>query len=180
MSDTIRKPVPHHFLRASLIAFGLLAVVLPPAGYDAVAYHLVFVGDYVINSTGSPLSFNQVFVDDLNEMPEVGTASGIGFTALRYVGRDSAAFSTTINPETAQGILDYDFVEGRTHDGRKYRILSIIEAFAMEKGPNGHHAGPFQGFTLHQPAITFQSSFIKAAPRSFGGGSFPHSGFAPR
>ena len=37
-----------------------------------------FVGDYVINSTnGGSLSFSQEFVDRLNEVPEVGTATGL-------------------------------------------------------------------------------------------------------
>ncbi len=39
-----------------------------------------FVGDYVINSTnGGSLSFSQTFIDQLNTLPEVGTATGLGF-----------------------------------------------------------------------------------------------------
>ena len=35
------------FAGVALVHRALVAVVLPPAGYDAVAYHLVFVGDWV-------------------------------------------------------------------------------------------------------------------------------------
>jgi putative ABC transport system permease protein len=73
----------------------------------------VFIGEYVINSSnGGALSFSQAFVDRLNELPEVGDATGLGFAQLRYTGRDSVAFSTTADPATATGLLDYDFIEG--------------------------------------------------------------------
>jgi putative ABC transport system permease protein len=73
----------------------------------------VFIGEYVINSSnGGALSFSQEFVDRLNELPEVGDATGLGFAQLRYTGRDSVAFSTTADPATATGLLDYDFIEG--------------------------------------------------------------------
>src|SRR3546814_14230519 len=32
-----------------------------------------------------------------------------------------------LRPEYPGHVWSYDFVEGRTHDGRKYRILSIID-----------------------------------------------------
>ena len=39
-----------------------------------------FIGDYVINSSnGGAVSFGQEFVDQLNEVPEVEVASGLGF-----------------------------------------------------------------------------------------------------
>ena len=42
-----------------------------------------FVGDYVINSTnGGALSFSQSFIDQLNTLPEVGTATGLGFVPI--------------------------------------------------------------------------------------------------
>ena len=38
------------------------------------------MGDYVINSTnGGSVSFGQDFVDQLNTLPEVGAATGLGF-----------------------------------------------------------------------------------------------------
>ena len=77
----------------------------------------VFIGEYVINSTnGGALSFSQQFVDRLNDLPEVGDATGLGFAQLRYASRDSIAFSTTVDPDTASGLLDYDFVEGSLAD----------------------------------------------------------------
>jgi hypothetical protein len=73
----------------------------------------VFIGEYVINSSnGGALSFSQAFVDELNELPEVGAATGLGFARLQYAGSDKVSFSTTVEPSTAEGLLDYDFVEG--------------------------------------------------------------------
>ena len=72
-----------------------------------------FIGEYVINSSnGGSLSFSQEFVDGLNELPEVGAATGLGFARLQYADTDKGFFATTINPATAEGILDYQFVTG--------------------------------------------------------------------
>lgn len=72
-----------------------------------------FIGDYVINSTnGGSLSFGQEFVDQVNALPEVGAATGLGFTVLQYADRPGGAFASTVNPVTAAELLDYDFVEG--------------------------------------------------------------------
>jgi putative transposase len=37
-----------------------------------------------------------------------------------------------LRPEYAGHVWAYDFVEGRTHDGRKFRILTIIDEFSRE------------------------------------------------
>ena len=72
-----------------------------------------FLGEYVINSSnGGSLSFSQAFVDTLNEIPEVGAATGLGFARLQNVDDNKGFFATTVNPATAEGILDYTFVEG--------------------------------------------------------------------
>jgi putative ABC transport system permease protein len=72
-----------------------------------------FIGDYVINSSnGGSLSFSQQFVDQIDALPEVAAATGLGFTVLQQVDSNAAAFATTVNPVTAQGLLDYDFIEG--------------------------------------------------------------------
>jgi putative ABC transport system permease protein len=72
-----------------------------------------FTGDYVINSSnGGALSFSQTFIDELNTLPEVGAATGLGFTRLQNPTTGTGAFATTINPATAQGMLDYHFLEG--------------------------------------------------------------------
>lgn len=72
-----------------------------------------FIGDYVINSSnGGSLNFSQEFVDQIDALPEVGAATGLGFTVLQRVDSKAAAFATTVNPVTAQGLLDYDFIEG--------------------------------------------------------------------
>jgi transposase InsO family protein len=37
-----------------------------------------------------------------------------------------------LRPEYPGHVWSYDFVEGRTHDGRKFRILSIIDEASRE------------------------------------------------
>lgn len=76
-----------------------------------------FLGDYVINSSnGGALSFAQSFVDDLNELPAVGEATGLGFLPMIDLRSGAGAFATTINPATAADLLDYDFLEGSFAD----------------------------------------------------------------
>ena len=71
-----------------------------------------FQGEYVINSSnGGSLSFSQEFVDNLNELPEVGTASGLGF-AFVATANGKAAPGAVINPSTAEGLVNLKFVEG--------------------------------------------------------------------
>jgi len=71
-----------------------------------------FVGDYVINSTnGGSLSFSQVFVDQLNDVPEVGVASGLGFAFVAdEEGRPAPG--AVVDPATADGLLELAVVEG--------------------------------------------------------------------
>lgn len=93
-----------------------------------------FLGDYVINSSnGGSLSFGQEFVDELNTLPAVGDATGLGFTRLQYVESGKAGFSTTINPATAASLLDYDFVEGGVADLTPDGIL-VSEGEAKRQG----------------------------------------------
>ena len=71
-----------------------------------------FVGDYVINtSNGGALSFSQVFIDQLNTLPEVGTATGLGFVPIADANGERAG-GATINPQTAEGLLQFDFIQG--------------------------------------------------------------------
>ena len=37
-----------------------------------------------------------------------------------------------LRPEHPNHVWSYDFVEGRTHDGRKYRMLNVIDEFTRE------------------------------------------------
>ena len=37
-----------------------------------------------------------------------------------------------LRPERANHVWSYDFVEGRTHDGRKFRMLNVIDKFTRE------------------------------------------------
>jgi putative ABC transport system permease protein len=71
-----------------------------------------FVGDYVINSSnGGSLSFSQTFIDELNTLPEVGAATGLGFVPLADASGERAG-GATINPLTAGGLLQFEFLQG--------------------------------------------------------------------
>ena len=71
-----------------------------------------FVGDYVINtSNGGALSFSQTFIDGLNTLPEVGAATGLGFVPIADASGERAG-GATINPQTAGGLLRFDFLQG--------------------------------------------------------------------
>jgi putative ABC transport system permease protein len=71
-----------------------------------------FVGDYVINtSNGGSLSFSQTFIDGLNTLPEVGAATGLGFVPIADAAGDRAG-GATIDPQTAKGLLKFEFVQG--------------------------------------------------------------------
>lgn len=75
-----------------------------------------FLGDYAINSTnGGALSFSQDFIDQLNELPEVGAATGLGFARVEFANGDGA-FGSTVDPTTADSLLNYDFVAGSFRD----------------------------------------------------------------
>ena len=101
-----------------------------------------FVGDYVINtSNGGALSFSQVFIDQLNTLPEVGTATGLGFVPIADANGERAG-GATINPQTAAGLLRFDFIEGSlaalTPEGMlisegeaKRKHLSLGDVFAV-------------------------------------------------
>ena len=72
-----------------------------------------FAGDYVVNSTnGGPVSFGQEFVDSLNELPQVGQATGLGF-AFGIADTDGeTANGLAVDPLTADGLLNIEFVAG--------------------------------------------------------------------
>ena len=37
-----------------------------------------------------------------------------------------------LRPEQRNHVWSYDFVEDRTHDGRKYRMLNVLDEFSHE------------------------------------------------
>ena len=98
-----------------------------------------FIGDYVINSTnGGSVSFGQEFVDQLNEVPEVGVASGLGFAFGVADSAGKAASGAVVNPETAAGLVNLVFVQGAMTDLTPDGILiSESEAKDREIGMGG-------------------------------------------
>ena len=94
-----------------------------------------FVGEYVVNSTkGGSVSLPQTFVDDVNALPEVGTASGLGFAIV--VGSDGKPEpGAVINPVTAEGLLNLQFVQGSMADLTPGGVLmSVNEAKGKQRG----------------------------------------------
>ena len=92
-----------------------------------------FQGEYVINSTnGGSLSFSQELVDQLNELPEVGTASGLGF-AFVATADGKGAPGAVINPVTAEGLVNLTFLQGSMSALTPQGVL-ISEGDAKSKG----------------------------------------------
>ncbi|MEY4175839.1 MAG: hypothetical protein RI900_3004 [Actinomycetota bacterium] len=72
-----------------------------------------FVGDYVINSTkGGSVSLGQEFIDQLNALPEVGTATGLALARGVADAEGKPAFGAVIDPATVGGLIDIEFVQG--------------------------------------------------------------------
>jgi putative ABC transport system permease protein len=72
-----------------------------------------FVGDYVINSTkGGSVSLGQDFVDQLNEIPEVGVATGLGFARGVADIEGKPAFGAVVDPATVKDLVNVEFVDG--------------------------------------------------------------------
>jgi putative ABC transport system permease protein len=93
-----------------------------------------FIGDYVVNSTnGGSVSFGQEFVDQLNEVPQVGVASGLGFAFGVADVEGKAAGGAVINPATAEGLVNLVFVHGGMSDLTPAGIL-ISEQEAKDRG----------------------------------------------
>ncbi len=102
-----------------------------------------FIGDYVINSTkGGSVSFGQDFVDQLNGMPEVGVATGLGFARGVADVEGKPAFGAVVDPATVKGLIDITFTAGGidalTTDGvlisegeAKRRGLGIDDVLAL-------------------------------------------------
>jgi len=72
--------------------------------------------EYVINSTnGGAVSFSQGFVSQIQALPEVGAATGLGFARLTYADGTSAVGSAVDGPGAAE-LLDYRFLAGSFAD----------------------------------------------------------------
>jgi putative ABC transport system permease protein len=92
-----------------------------------------FVGEYVINSTnGGSLSFSQVFVDRLNEVPEVGDASGLGFAFVADELGEPAP-GAVIDPATAGGLLELAVTSGSL-SALDATGMALRESEAAERG----------------------------------------------
>ena len=90
-----------------------------------------FLGEYLINSSGSAVSFNPDFVDDLNRIPEVGVATGLGFAQVEMAD-GSSGFGQLIDPATAASLLNYEFVAGSFAQFTAHGIL-VSEGEASRK-----------------------------------------------
>ncbi len=93
-----------------------------------------FIGDYVINSTkGGAVSFGQEFVDQLNGMPEVGVATGLGFARGVADAEGKPAFGAVVDPATVKGLIDITFTGGSI-DALTTEGVLISEGEAKRRG----------------------------------------------
>ncbi len=93
-----------------------------------------FVGEYVINSTkGGAVSLSQDFVDQLNTMPEVGVATGLGFARGVADADGKPAFGLVVDPATVQGLVKVQFAQG-SMGALTARGLLISQGEAKRKG----------------------------------------------
>ncbi|HRE02751.1 MAG TPA: FtsX-like permease family protein, partial [Ilumatobacteraceae bacterium] len=92
----------------------------------------LFIGDYVINSTnGGPVSFGPSVVDDLNAIPEVGAATGLGIASVADAD-GKPMLMRAVNGPFAEGLLNLQFVAGSFADLTSDGML-ISESEARRK-----------------------------------------------
>jgi putative ABC transport system permease protein len=74
-----------------------------------------FKGDYAINTTARGFGgLSPSLADDINEMPQVQRATGIGRLTVKI--DDKGQFLTTINPATVEGVFDIGLISGSYAD----------------------------------------------------------------
>ena len=73
-----------------------------------------FHGDFVISVDNFGFGgLSPKLADDLNKLPEVGTAAGIGVNYANVNGKGKTV--TVVDPTTAGAVFDLDFIEGQAH-----------------------------------------------------------------
>jgi len=86
-----------------------------------------FTGDFVI-STNAQLGFGGLspsLADDINKLPEVDRASGLGILTVKIDGKGQ--FLSTVNPSTIDGVFNIGLTSGTYND------LSANSIFVSEK-----------------------------------------------
>ncbi len=69
----------------------------------------------------------------LSQGRSVGEAvRSIGVTQFTYYPLAQGVWWRIVYPASTGAVWSYDFVEGRTHNGRKFRMLNIIDEFTRE------------------------------------------------
>ncbi len=91
-----------------------------------------FTGDFAITSDSPGFGgFAPTLADDVNTLPEVQQATGIGIAVAK--AQNKGQYLTVINPDTITGIFDLETVEGSVTDLDRNSIL-ISEKYATNKG----------------------------------------------
>lgn len=91
-----------------------------------------FTGDFAITSDSPGFGgFAPSLADQVNTLPEVQQASGIGFALAKVGGKGN--FLTVINPQTIEGIFDLDVVQGAETALTANSVL-VSEKYATKKG----------------------------------------------
>ena len=79
------------------------------------AYTSQFKGDFVISTNSRGFGgLSPVLADDINKLPEVERATGIGMLTVRI--KDKGQFIVTIDPRNVDGVFDLGLVQGRYSD----------------------------------------------------------------
>ena len=92
-----------------------------------------FKGDYAINTTARGFGgLSPSLADDINEMPQVQRATGIGRLTVKI--DDKGQFLTTINPATVEGVFDIGLISG------SYADLTAETIFVSQEYANNQDA----------------------------------------
>ena len=92
-----------------------------------------FKGDYAINTTARGFGgLSPSLADDINEMPQVQRATGIGRLTVKI--DDKGQFLTTINPATVEGVFDIGLISG------SYADLTAETIFVSQEYANNQEA----------------------------------------
>jgi putative ABC transport system permease protein len=90
-----------------------------------------FGGDLVADSGSFLGGFNPSFVEDVQALPEVATATGLRFGAMVIDNDDKSV--TVLDPDTAPKVLDLAVLEGSLADLRASEV-GVADEVAADKG----------------------------------------------
>ena len=91
-----------------------------------------FKGDYAINTNARGFGgLSPSLADDINKLPEVERATGIGLLSVKIDGKGQ--YLTTINPATVDGVFDIGLISGNYSDLTPETIF-VSQKYAENNG----------------------------------------------